>query len=268
MDALQKAPGQMRVHHNLGLHFQELKRWGEAVSYYEKALQSPETHRKDEALGPLYQLGQVHAEMGDRRKAIFWYLEAIQMDPGFSPALVNLAALFDKEGDRDKADLYLLKAMEANPADAHVNLNMGIYCLRKGLGEKAIDFLLKSATQGEVRGQALMYLGIAYKQKGWLAQAAGCFQEAAILNPKDLRPRLHLIEVFARIGHETSARREAAEVVRIIDRDERLRQETLNLIVNQGQQNDVALSQDILLPLLSAPEQEAHGIRKDLNVAE
>ncbi|MEJ2724340.1 MAG: tetratricopeptide repeat protein, partial [Deltaproteobacteria bacterium] len=67
--ALLKAPDQLRVHHNLGLYYQEQGRTDMALEEYKKALESPVIHRKNEPFITNYHLGTLYSELGDRQQA-------------------------------------------------------------------------------------------------------------------------------------------------------------------------------------------------------
>jgi len=256
LDAVNKSPDQFRTHHNLGSAYERDGLLIDAIAQFEEALASPIIHQKNEKTIAYYQLGKVYNRLGNTGRAKASYERAVEMDAGFSPALRDLAVLYDREGNSEKADSYLIKAMEANPEDPLINLNMGFYWLRKGLVDSAIDHLMIAMEEKVLKPDALYCLAIVYKHKGWLGRAAVCFQEIIALNPKDLRPRLHLIEILAMRGHEALARQKAAEVVRITDQDERLRLQVLDLLINKGQASDVTLSADILLPLLRNSEHD------------
>jgi hypothetical protein len=61
LNALQKAPDQLRVHHNLGVYYHQVGSLHLAKSHYEQALKSPGIHRRDESYH-LLSIGTAHAQ--------------------------------------------------------------------------------------------------------------------------------------------------------------------------------------------------------------
>jgi protein O-mannosyl-transferase len=58
IDASEKAPGEFRVHHNLGKFYQDYGFNQEAIEEYKKALAAPSGHRKGEIIVTHYNLGK------------------------------------------------------------------------------------------------------------------------------------------------------------------------------------------------------------------
>jgi len=250
-DALQKAPDQLRVHHNLGLHYHEQGFKQEALSHYLQALRSPVTHRKDEPVGAYYQLGKLYGEMGEYEKAKSAYKQAISMKPDLSSALVNLASIYDQEGNRALANEYLVKALKVGPGDPTVNLNVGLYYLRVWNPEAAIHHLAKALKEKKLESKSLMYLGIASKQRGQYEVSENQFKDSLALNPMNITLHLHLAEIYIRTGKEKEAEAEAKRITDLLLTDRNLFLQVIDLIVKQGNRGDVCLSKELLLPLFS-----------------
>jgi tetratricopeptide (TPR) repeat protein len=251
-DALQKAPDQLRVHHNLGCSYEQTSQWDKAIYHYEQALKSPVVNRKDEAFATLYQLGKVYAEVGDRKKAISWYLKAVRMEPYFSPALVNLAVAYDEEGDREKADRYTLQAMKADPGGGLTNLNLGIYLLRNGMADAAIPHLKVSVKAAALRSRALLYLGIAYKQKRQYGTATLHLVNCIQLDPRNITPRLHLAEIYLTTGHVLKAREQAERIAGIITKDQKIYRQVADLLSPRSESRKTHPNGKALRPLILA----------------
>jgi Tfp pilus assembly protein PilF len=251
-DALQKAPDQMRVHHNLGFSYQEMGQWDKAIYQYEQALESPVVHRKDEKFATLYQLGKVYSERGDREKAISWYLEAIRMKPDFSPALVNLAVLYEEEGAWQEADVYTMQALKVDPDGGLTNLNIGIYLLRNGMAEAAIPHLEVAVKEATLRSRALLYLGIAYKQKRQYGRATLHLINCIQLDPKNITPRLHLAEIYLTTGHVLKAREQAKWITDIVTKDQKIYRQVMDLLSPENESQKIQPNGEALRPLMLA----------------
>jgi Tfp pilus assembly protein PilF len=255
-DALQKAPDQLRVHHNLGFYYQERGLKQEALSHYQQALRSPVINRKDEPVGTYYQLGKLYGEMREYEKAKSAYKHAISMKPDLAWALVDLASIYDQEGDRTKADEYLARALQVSPSDPSVNLNVGVYYLRARNPEVAIQHLGIALKEKKLQSKSLMYLGIASKQREQYEMSEHQFKESLVLNPKNITPQLHLAEIYIRTGKQKEAKAETKRITDILMTDRNLFLQVIDLIVKEGNRGDVCLSKELLLPLFSRSLEE------------
>jgi len=250
-DAVEKAHDQFRVHHNLGMYFQDHGYEKQAIKEYEKALKSPVIHRRDEKIVTYHNLGKLYGESGDYEKAEFYYQEAVRMKPNFSDALAGLALVYDKKGENELFQEYLTKAIKVNPGDPYINFNMGLYFLKTGMPDKAIYYFRISMKDEELKKRGLLHLGIAYKQKGCLGRALVCFRESARADTRNISPHLHLAEIFCQTGNESMARQEAETIVDFFAHNEDLFYQTIDLISKKGNSRDVQLSACLLLPLIS-----------------
>jgi tetratricopeptide (TPR) repeat protein len=248
--ALQQAPDQARVHHNLGLYYQNRGLMEKAMTAYSRALKSPVRHRRNEAFMTHYQLGRLYSDLGDQGHAKAHYLEAIRLEPGLSLALVNLSALYDQENNPELSDHYLIEAFKANHSDPLINLNMAIRHLRNGNPDVALQHLDRARNDKTLKARALLYQGIAYKTKGWLGRAATCFQRAAGMDKRNITPRLHLLEIYDRKGHAARSHAEAQRIAELLMENPSLTARTVRLISEKGSSGHVQLDSDILLPLI------------------
>jgi Tfp pilus assembly protein PilF len=256
--ALLKAPDQLRVHHNLGLYYQDHGLTERALKEYKKALESPVIHRKNEPFMTHYQMGNLYSELGDHQQAIWHYLEAIRLDPNFYLAMVKLAALYDEDNNRALADYYLKEASRLNRGHPVINLNMGILCLREARPSEAIQHLIVAREDKSLKVRARLYLAIAYKQKGWLGRAVVTLRKVRSAAPKDITPYLHLIEVFSRKGDQAKAQEAAEQVAGLMAQNEGLAQDIIDLMANQEKAAATFLSRDYVLPALTSALEEKY----------
>jgi len=265
-DASFKAPDHWRVHHNLGVYYQEKGNLSTARAEFERALKSPVVHKRNERMLTFYQLGKLYGDVGNLEASEYYYRKALDMDPGFYHALNSLAGLYELRGESEKAKKYLMSAYNTNPADPSVNFNMGVYFLKENKPDRAIYHLTRALGEKELAARALLYLGIAYKKKGWSGRAVMAFKRALEVNPRDITPRLHLMEVYSVKGHQQLSRREAARVVRLFQGERQLFSQVIGLI-HEGTRGDIQLSARIILPLLyQALEQEGKELERNLDI--
>jgi Tfp pilus assembly protein PilF len=250
-DAAKKAPDHSRVHHNLGMYYQSHGLKEEAISEFKRALTSSVIHRNNEVIVSLFQLGKLYYDLGDLEKAEFYLQKAISIRHNFSHALITLASIYDKSGKTDLANQYLAKAFKSDPFNPAINLNMGLHHLKNRRPDEAISHFIVSLNKRDLRGKALLYLGIAYQQKGWLGRAAITFKESISIDGKNITPHLHLAEIYHRTGHNKMRQREAAIVINLMLQNEALFYQTMDLISQKGNLGHVYLSTDLIFVLMN-----------------
>jgi len=251
-DAAEKAPDQFRPHHNLGLYYQQQGYLNRAIAEFKKALESPGFSRKDEAHITYYQLGKAYQELGKMDQAKSFYEGALRIKPDLALAYGALAFLHSVGGSEYLAEEYLKKALTHAPNDPYVNFNAGLACLKKNhrLDEAVRHFTLATEAPGGAGAKAVLYLGIAYKQKGQLGRATICFRESAEANPSDVTPHLHLMEIYQMTGHEDRADAEAERMLSKCMHQRSLFDQVVELISRKGRSLDVHLSGKTIFPVL------------------
>jgi len=249
-DASMKAPDQFRPHHNLGVAYQKQGRLKEAIGEFEKALESKGVNRRTEKVVSYYHLGQVYYQLGDFHKAKGFYEQALQMDANLPQALADLAVLYGAEGDAETALAYLERALKADPENPYVNFNMGLHRMKQREMVQAEPHFIKASESEALKGSAHLYLGMIYKQRKELGRAEVHLKISAAANPRDVTPRLHLIDVYHAAGLEKMTLQEAAILSDRLGRDEGLFHQIMDLIMTKGSAGDVLLSADILIPVL------------------
>ncbi len=72
-----------------------------------------------------YELGNVLVDLSRREEAVAVYEKALELDPEYVEALVNLGAIKNELGATDEAIELLKRAIEVNPEDAKAYVNLG-----------------------------------------------------------------------------------------------------------------------------------------------
>jgi len=250
LDAAAKAPGESRVHHNLGAQYQGRGQAEKAMGEYEKALSLRQYPRKGEEAATYFNLGNLHRDLGNPDRAGFFYQRAIQVDPNWYPALNSLAVLYERQGRMDAVLPLLRKALVVEPESSHASFNLGLFHLKNGEPEKAVPFFNIAMRDPGLEHSVLVSSGVAYKQMEQRGKAAGLFEQAIMTNPKDITPRLHLIELYHASGLERRALDQGEGLLDILFTDEGLFYNTVDFILKKGALKDVDLSGKIILPVL------------------
>jgi protein O-mannosyl-transferase len=251
IDASEKAPNEFRAYHNLGKFYQDNGFKREAIDEYKKAFQAPVRHRRNEIILTHFNLGKLYADLGHLEEGKRHYQEAINMNPKFTHALTNLAAIFDRQGETDSANALLSKVLEMNPADGLANLNVGLHHLRRGEPDTAIQHLMQAKISGAPQGDTLLYIGIAYKQKGQLGKASSFLTNVIQMGHRIPDARLHLAEVYSRGNLPLKAEREIETALEILAQDEDYFFRTINRMAEEGKRHHVEPSAEIILPMIS-----------------
>jgi tetratricopeptide (TPR) repeat protein len=122
----QMVPGDYQVLAHIGSCLSAMGRFGEAESYFRRAMQGlddPITH---------YNLALLLARTGRLDEAIAEYEQALERDPMHSDARTNLAATLARQGRLDRAAAELKTLLEHDPENAGARTNLGLVLLRQG----------------------------------------------------------------------------------------------------------------------------------------
>ena len=157
-----------------------LKEYDNAILYFQKAIQ----------LNPQYSnayinLGNVYYEKHIPDKAIQLYEKAIELNPQNAPAYENMGNAYADKGNLDKAIQLYEKAIDLNPQDSGAYFNLGVTYGEKGNLDKAIELYEKVIELNPQRYDAYCNLGFSYGEKGNLDKAIQLYQKAIELDPKN-----------------------------------------------------------------------------------
>jgi tetratricopeptide (TPR) repeat protein len=122
----QMVPGDYQVLAHIGSCLSAMGRFGEAESYFRRALNGlddPLTH---------YNMGLLLAVTGRLDEAVTEYEKALERDPMHSDARTNLAATFARQGRLDRASSELTRLLEHDPENASARTNLGLVLLQQG----------------------------------------------------------------------------------------------------------------------------------------
>jgi tetratricopeptide (TPR) repeat protein len=160
-----------------GLYFRS-GRTDAAVAQYESAV------GKDiQQEVPHMMLGIIFSMKQQWDLAEFHYRKAIDMKPGFIPAINNLAYLLaDKNKNLDEALRLAQKAREQMPDDPRIKDTLGWVYVKLGFYDQAIRILSESIQDIPENPTVHYHLGIAYYKKGANSQALSALKQAIELD--------------------------------------------------------------------------------------
>jgi hypothetical protein len=122
--------------------------------------------------------------------------------------------------------------------------------MKKGEMDRAEPHFKKAVVAEDMKGSAHLYLGMIYKQRKQWGRAAIYLKISASANPRDITPRLHLLEVYHSAGLEEMALQQGDILSEVLGHDKSLFRQTVDLIMTKGSAGDVLLSSEIIIPIL------------------
>jgi tetratricopeptide (TPR) repeat protein len=168
-----------------------------------------------------YELGTVHAALGNRWKAAAQFRASTQLDPLYPEPYKALGDLFMAAPRRlfDQAVEAYQKAIELRPfyGDAHVGL--GEAKAAKGDTDGAIAAYQKALTFNPINARVYISLGkIYYEEKSLYFEAVNSYKRAIDLDPTSIEARMGLGEIDEDKGLYKEAIEEYRRVIAIDDK--------------------------------------------------
>lgn len=218
---LKKYPADFTAHFNLGAVLQSAGKFDEAISEFQKALQTRPDH-----FAALTSLGASLQATGKTAEASARYRQALRFRPDYINARYNLANLLLAAGKSDEAIIHLREILRSKPDDAESHNSLGSALAMKGHLPEAASHYEQSlrinpdnadahsnyayvlSLQGKVNEAVNHYeqalrlnpqnadthneLGVLLGQQGKIAQAVTHFEQALRLNPQHTNARENL----------------------------------------------------------------------------
>jgi superkiller protein 3 len=175
--ALQLNPSLQEAQLGLALVQQESGDPKAAIATIQKVMAQKET-----ASGYFYQ-GITLVEQTQLKEAESSFRKALELDPNYAEARVNLGLVYHQEGKPDQAINELNQAIRINPNLVEAHFNLGVLQQAKGQLDLAIASYT-TATRLDPNNAAAFYnLGVALRSKGRETEATIAYKEAIRLNP-------------------------------------------------------------------------------------
>jgi tetratricopeptide (TPR) repeat protein len=192
-EAVQRYPGNAWAQYWLGTARNERGRIEAAVAPLRRAVE----------IQPLFveahvELAEVLAALGRSDEAVDQLEAAVEADPLHHPAAWNnLGFLHLQAGRTDAAEPALARAVALDPDFAEARVNLGSVYLLGGRVEAAIEQFEAAIRARPDYAPAYGNLGVAYAQLGRTADARRMFERLLELSPGDQRARAYLAQLDA-----------------------------------------------------------------------
>jgi len=201
-----KAPPHLlaRIHFGLGSVYTKLKQFGKAQKQFNLALEArpwfPECYNS---------MGVMFNDKGEKKKAIDAFLNALELNPDYPYARLNLAKLLFETGRLDRALVHYnyLKYNKTLPPEilANVYNDLGVILMRSNKDKEAGQALLKAIKLEPDFAKAYTNLGILMAKEGKKDHAIQHFTKALKIDPGHLEVRYRLAAALADKGEYEKA---------------------------------------------------------------
>jgi len=131
-------------------------------------------------------VGRLFEANNDLEQSLAAYRKAIEVDPGYTPALVALVKIQERKGDLDAALAGARKVAADAPQSGEAQLQLGRILLRKNDFDGAAAALQKAAQLLPNSADAHAYLGTAYQYVRKTPEALAEYKKAVELAPSNL----------------------------------------------------------------------------------
>lgn len=167
-----------------------------------------------------------HASMGDALlslgrvdEAIRHYDVALELNPDYYGAIVNLAVAYLDKGLVDRAIAQSRRAVNRKPNGYGAHVNLGLAYKRKGRTDEAIEEYRAAIRLNPDSAGSYNNLGLAYGSQGLLADAIQCYEKAVSLNPDYADAYNNLGIAYAEKGSLDAAIRQFETAVNLNQKD-------------------------------------------------
>lgn len=183
------------AHHNLSLAF---KLYKHSLSLYDPA------PKRARAIA-LTNMGTLLRTWQQTGPAIEHFERALEIFPEHEIARYNLIASLISEGKYAQALPHTQILLEQNPSHPYYLNVAGLIRLQMGFPQEALALLEQSIAQKPDDVNTLLNLGVTLIRLGHMAEATITLENAKRLDPKNIKPRLCLIDLSLRSGRQSAA---------------------------------------------------------------
>lgn len=167
------------VHAGRGIEAYKAERYDEAVNELQQAIEAGVTRYDLEEIYTILSNAYNGLDLYD--EAIDAHEKAIELNPDYYTAWVNLGIAYRHKGDLDRAEESYNRALSIEPDYAELHASIGALHIFKGEPEKAIDSLERSIELDPQVAVAHANLALAYAMVGRFEEAEASLHQATVL---------------------------------------------------------------------------------------
>jgi tetratricopeptide (TPR) repeat protein len=131
-----------------------------------------------------FHLGNAYYETGDTDGAVAAFLKAVELDPRYFKAEVNLALMYDEQEKYAQAIEVFEQAAEIEPKNPEVWSHMGNTYYAQGQYAKAMELYRKALELNDKAAHALYSIGVAFADAGIFREAVRYWTRVSQLEPE------------------------------------------------------------------------------------
>ncbi|MDR1410597.1 MAG: tetratricopeptide repeat protein [Spirochaetaceae bacterium] len=207
--ALGLAPDDDQTNYNMALVKIELKKYGEARAFSEKAAAAAPS----KALYH-YTLGLACESDGDEDGAIAAYAKAASLDQKYVRPRINLGKIFIANNLPSQALTLLLEAYRAEPSSFEVNNNLGAAYQKLEDWGRSVDHYEKAITAEPNNATTRLNLARAHIGAANFNKARDQYRETLRLNPDNADAQFELGKAYVSLGDAVSAKQQLEVLLR------------------------------------------------------
>ena len=201
---------------NLGLLYEQVGGFDEAMRFYRKALALTPSHEK-----ALYNLANRYQESGDFKTALVLYERLLHFHPKFTLAYLNMGVIYNGLGDSSKARYLYQKAITIDPNNADAYFNLGYLNEAAGELREALNNYEKAVENNPHHAEAYYNMGNVYATLGQSPEAIASYLKTISINPnhqnayvnlsilafksRDFEGAIHYLEQARQLGYNAPA---------------------------------------------------------------
>jgi tetratricopeptide (TPR) repeat protein len=231
-DALRKAPGSIRAHHELAFQYYEKQGlYDEALALYHRGLnlKGQNVYEKTRSLN---NIASIHFTRGNYREAEKYFKLALEAFPRYDRIYYRLSLTQTRLGKWQDASKTLANVISQKPPQDDVLRLKGIILLYEGKPGEAVNYFRACLKLDPADWQNLLNVGAALTMQGSLEQGYNFMAMAEAARPTE--PLVHLMLANNRmlVGEETTAERHLDHFIERVGPSHAL--EYLRLLVAQN----------------------------------
>ncbi len=208
LKALQRAPGDFRLHANFAEFLESRREWKAAIAERKKILELvPNSYF------PHYSLGVVLKEAGELDEARDALLKAAALKADETDIRVELGMVFARRGDWEQARQELELARAGGSGNPRIPLYLGEVLWKLNRRDESIQALREAIRLAPGDWQPRYRLASNLAQQGSFSDAAVEYQEALHIEPGNARCRLGLAACLSNLGRSSEALQQLEQVL-------------------------------------------------------
>ncbi len=188
------------IYYHIAALYMKLKKYDEAIKEFENALSlNPKDPRVHNDLGVIYK------ERNDLPKAEYHYKYAIEIEPNFNLAIVNLAELYIQQKKYTEAIKLLENSLSLQPHNIELLYNLGFVYHNSGELEKALSYYEHVLSYDDKEPNTLNNIAMICSEKNDWEKAKNMLIKCIYKNPFFTLAYANLGDIFYSENHKKKA---------------------------------------------------------------